>query len=175
MKYLLPSCLLIVIITNAQAQIYVRQTGLVAYSGSVIHTDTVTMDAYSKSLNTFIKEMHGKRNLPLIYISIGENTVLSFDNLNGNSLDNKAYDRNGKYDKPGIRIVISNTSQTPERNMLKLLDYGIENLSELKKERKKALKLEYYDQPDQLNLKEEKLQNLLVKENAKVEAFLKKG
>lgn len=118
---------------------------------------------YALLCSDYIKSNYPRKSLPLIYLVISNDSLqyeLAYDNLQGNSLDNKTYGRKGKYYEPGIRIKVPD-SPNQSQAILDLLNYGIKNLSELKKIRKKAMKLDYYDRPDNLSLPKEEISKIL--------------
>jgi len=77
--------------------------------------------------------------------------------LYGNSLQKG---KQGKYSKPGIRISV-NTKESHSDWILKLLEYAINNLNDIKNIRNEAIKLDYYDQPEDLSLKREILDSIV--------------
>jgi len=153
--------------TNAPAQVsFVKQIGRVALNGSNTDADSLLKRSYAMLINGHIKNHYSKKRLPLIYLAIRSVEdpsmpfELAYDNLNGNSLENKTYHRRGKYDAPGIRIKIY-TKGLRKDEVLKLLEYGVDNLKELKKIRSEALRKEHYDQPETLSLSREKIMEII--------------
>jgi hypothetical protein len=153
--YILSILLLLSLSGNAQL-VFVKQIGSVAFRSNTIDKDSLRKTSYATLCNSYINKYYPKNKLPLVYLVVNPNNdsllyELAFDNLNGNSLSNKLYNRKSKYDIPGIRIVICSSNMQSEI-CLKLLDYAINNLSTLKSIRKQALKKDYYDQPNTLSL-----------------------
>lgn len=121
--------------------------------GHVVYTtiredqDSITKKRYAELCEAFCLRYYNMKRLPFIYLvmsSAGSDTSLfelAFDNLRGNSLSNQEYGRLKIYDAPGIRIKIF-TRERKEEELLKLLDYAINHLMDLKNIRKKALEKE---------------------------------
>ena len=107
-------------ITNAIAQsFYTQQIGSVVFNSSSIDSDSLHKRAYAELCNNYINRYYNGKKLPLIYLIVSTKTnsilyELAFDNLNGNSLKNKLYGRKGKYDIPGIRIVLNSNGVQKE-------------------------------------------------------------
>ncbi len=85
---------------------------------------------------------------------------LSYDNLKGNSIENQIYERNRKYDKPGLRIKITSDRYHP-LEFLKLLEYGIINNKKLKRARNCIKSTDLYSKPDSVFLSQEEINNIL--------------
>ncbi len=154
----------VAVVANAQV-IFIKQIGQVVFNGSSIDSDTLVKMEYAALINEHIQKKYSKKKIPFIYLSVRsvDDPVpfeLAYDNLNGNSLENKTYDREGKYDTPGLRIKIY-SRETRKEELLALLDYGLTNLKELKKIRNAALKKEYYDQPETLSLSQERIREII--------------
>jgi len=135
------------------------------YNGVVFEKDEFNdiKENYALLCSNYIKDNYLRKNLPIIYLVINDDSIqyeLAYDNLSGNSLDNKVYGRKGNFYEPGIRIKVPNSSDQ-SKELLKLLDYGVKHLSELKKIRRKALKLDYYDRPNSLSVSNEILSKIL--------------
>ena len=145
---------------------FVKQIGHVVFNSSSVDSDSSWKIIYTTLINEYIQKHYQKKKLPLIYLTVYSvnNTLmfyeLAYDNLNGNSLENEIYDRKGKYDAPGIRIKIC-SQELQKEELLKLLNYGINNLKELKKIRNEALKKSQYDQPNTLSLSQEKILEII--------------
>lgn len=147
-----------------------QSNAIVEYNGIVFEkgVNDKLKEEYAFLCSEYIKSNYSKKKLPLIYIVVDNqstNYELAYDNLTGNSLDNKLYERKGKFYKPGIRIKVP-VSPNQSDAILKLLDYGILHLCDLKKNWRKVSKLDYYDRPESLSLNEEKIKEILKKVNA---------
>lgn len=166
-KILIASLIFIICCVRANGQVtFVKQIGCVAFNGSSVDRDSLRKENYALLVNEHIQKNYSKKKLPLIYLVVcsmdSMHFQLAYDNLNGNSLDNKTYDRKGKYDTPGLRIKIC-SQELHKEELLKLLDYGIVNLKELKKMRNDALSKDHYDQPETLSLSRERILEIINK------------
>jgi hypothetical protein len=135
--------------------VFSRQIGRVVFSGSTIDSDSSLKTRYAKLCNAYMDKWYQNKKQPLVYLVLSNRAQpslyqLAFDNLDGNSLKTKLYGRKGKYDLPGIRIMIYSNNRQADI-LLKMLDYAVNNLSELKAVRNRALRKDYYDQPDNLS------------------------
>lgn len=151
---------------DAQA-IFTVQTGKVVYGSYSTNPDSLLLRKYSKLCNLYIKRYYPRKKLPLVYlIPVRSDCIkyeLSYDNRMGNSIDNKAnkeYVLKDKYARPGIRIRFY-SKEDKSNDILRLLEYGITHLRELKRLRKSFMNLEYYDQPDNLSISHEKIEAIL--------------
>ncbi|NIG54412.1 hypothetical protein [Chitinophaga sp. Cy-1792] len=153
--------------SNGQA-VYTKitQVGKVVYS-SGIHSsrDSIKLDLAmlcSKYIFTYYKH----KKLPFIYLAVSpvkvSDTVtyeMSYDNIHGHALNNSNVKVRNKYMEPGIRIWVSDFS-VDKRSLLKLLDFGINNLKDLKSLYRKAVHEEEYDD-ELLQLPQEKIFQIL--------------
>lgn len=152
-RILIISVLLQLIFINhlkSQEGIFIRQRSNVIFGSNTWDKDLPIKEKCTSLCIKYLDAYYSKNKLPNIYLAISskENLTkyeLAYDNLHGNSLENKLYKRRYKYDMPGIRIVIY-SKELSEMIVLKLLDYGINNLSKLKRIRRDALKIDYYNQ-----------------------------
>lgn len=137
--------------------------GHVVYTTIKEDQDSVTKKKYAELCEEFCARYYSTKRLPFVYLvisSTGSDTSLfelAFDNLRGNSLSNREYGRNKIYDVPGIRIKIC-TRERKEEEVLKLLDYAINHLMDLKNIRKRAVKK---DEDASLSLGHDKIMSIL--------------
>ncbi len=124
----------------------ITETGKVVFSSGRDSSSVSIKEKIAILNNKYIYKYYSKKKLPLIYLSLTNDSTsldtkyqLSYDNLYGNSLERNYTVPKKKYYKPGIRIRIANTV-IDEASLLKLLDYGINHLTELKSLRNKAIK-----------------------------------
>jgi hypothetical protein len=159
------------------AQVVVTQIGQVVFQGPSTTTEGETKKLYADLCNSYIRKYYPNKKLPLIYLDIKtgiDDSIyeLAYDNLNQNSLDNKTYERKDKYSIPGILIKLHSQTKEPEK-LLKLLEYGIGHMAELRKIRNQALKLHYRNQPDSLSLNQEQLHSIINADMpTKIKSFL---
>jgi len=142
---LLCGCLMFVKGYGQSVYTRITQQGNVVFSSGVDTSLVPVKERMAQLCNRHICKHYPKKKLPLIYLSIvRDSTVkdvgyqLSYDNLYGNSLDDNA-SKKGKYYRPGLKIEASGTN-FEEESLLKILEYGINNLSELKSIRNQAIK-----------------------------------
>ncbi len=150
---------------NGQSPIIVENTGIV-YAKDNSMTDALK-EKYSLICKKHIQNFYPEGDLPLVYIIINTNRSdyeLAYDNLSGDSVNNDDIDRYSKYYLPGIRITVP-FKESNKDALIKLLDYGVNNLSELKKIREEAMRLKYYDRPDNLSISEAKIKSILRKKS----------
>lgn len=156
------------IVFIAKAQIFTVQIGHVVFNSDAKDTDSSIEKEYSILCDRYVKKYYANRKIPLIYLEVGakKDTIvygLAYDNLRGNSTLNKDYGWKGKYYQyyqPGIRITLYSKKDDPE-DLLKFLDYGINHLRELKKIRHRALKMDYYDQPHNLSIDSQEINQII--------------
>ena len=124
----------------------------------------------AKMCSCYIQNFYPRIKLPEILLDMeqSKDTVyyqLGYDNIYGNSIDTSADDdirqpQTWDYTTLGIRIK-SCSPQINKEIILKLLDYGINHVNELKALRKEAGKLDYYDRPDNITLKRRVIKRIL--------------
>ncbi len=115
----------------------ITEIGKVVFSKNGNSNTSKLQEQVAVLFNKYICEYYSRKKLPVIYLSIvNDNTStstryeLSYDNLYGNVLNNDNVTVKSKYHKAGINILVVNPSDNT--SMLKILEYGISNLSELK-------------------------------------------
>lgn len=151
---------------NVQAQVtFIKQVGKIVYGDFDSSMHSKEKEQIAKKMNECILKKYSNKKLPLVYLIVNydHDTTeyeLSYDNFYGNSIDNETYERKGNYYQPGIRIKIYSTRINTEE-VLKLLDYGVSYISELKSIRTQALKKDYYDRPATLSLNKQKIREIL--------------
>lgn len=156
------------ILSNLNAQTtFTKQLGYIVYGDFDSSVHKSEKEQVAKKMNDYILKTYSKRNkIPLVYlvVSYGFDTTdyeLSYDNFYGNSVDNATYERKGKYFQPGIRIKVYSSGINLEE-VLKLLDYGINHIGELKSIRAKALEQDHYDRPATLSISKQKIKSILM-------------
>lgn len=150
---------------KSQEGIFIRQISNVIFGSNTWDKDLLIKEKCTSLCLGYLDTYYSKNKLPNIYLAISSKEdltkyELAYDNLHGNSLENKLYKRRCNYDMPGIRIVIY-SKELKELTVLKLLDYGINNLPRLKRIRRNALKIDYYDQPNNLSLSKNEIDSVL--------------
>lgn len=151
--------------TEQLGGIFNEQIGNVVFGSSLWDRDLPIKKKCAKLCLGYIAKYYPKKKLPNICLAISSREdsaeyKLAYDNLDGNSIDNEFYERKQREDEPGIRIVIY-SKELSEIEVLKLLDYGINNLTRLKKIRRDALKQDDYHRPDNLSLSREEIDSVL--------------
>jgi hypothetical protein len=164
MKQLIVLVLLISLVIDSRANTYGIMTGnidKVYYTGIVAGETQYQNQAIAYLCNEFMKSNY-PQNKEKVFLELGfsdnPSFKLSYDKFQGTMWDNAEKNRPAK--GLGIRIRLSQRLDRAE-SVLKLLDYGLQNLSELKKSSKDFYSLSYYDQPDELTVDSLILSNVL--------------
>jgi hypothetical protein len=146
----------------------------VYYSGFVAGETQYQNQAIAYLCNEFIKSNYPSFK-EKVFLELGfkdnNSCKLSYDKFQGEMWENGEHNRPTKGN--GIRIQFSQSNNRAE-SVLKLLDFGINNLKSLKKSRKVYYSLDYYDRPNDLTVDTISLKQLL-KNNSKpnIESILK--
>lgn len=157
------SSLMIVFLSNAQ--VFTVERGKVVYGSSGMDADSLIKKRYAILCDSYIKEFYSEKKLHFLYLIINKDqhssiNELSYDDLSGYSSEYEYYGVNKKYNNPGLRIGIHSAQDEPE-NILKLLDYGLNNLRELKKRRKRLLKSAKRSQLENLSLSQGEINRII--------------
>lgn len=150
MRYILIILFISFICTDMNGSTYGVMTGNidnVYYSGIVAGETQYQNQAIAYLCNEFIKSNYpsfkGK-----VFLELGfkesSSYKLSYDKFQGDMWKNAEHNRPAKGN--GIRIQLSQNKNRAE-SVLKLLDYGINNLKALKKSRSTFYSMAYYDRP----------------------------
>ena len=125
------------------AQTVITTVGGVVFFDDPDSSRSKTLHEIAVICNEYIQQCHLGASLPLVFLDLelARDTSywqLGYDNIYGNSIDNDIYERKTKdYTDLGIRI--KSCDRTIKReNVLKLLDYGVNHVKELKALRTKA-------------------------------------
>jgi hypothetical protein len=143
------------------------QSGKIVYECGHSDEDSIIRSNYAAFGNMYMQKYFQNNKVKLIYLCLNMNTLdtiprfeLSFDNLRGNSMENQLYERNRKFDKPGVRIKITSNRYHP-LEFLKLLEYGIINIKKLRKARNCTISTDLYSRPDSVYLSQEEIKRIL--------------
>jgi len=143
------------VVIDSPANTYAIMTGNidnVYYTGIVAGETQYQNQAIAYLCNEFIKSYY-PQNKEKVFLELGfsENSSfkLSYDKFQGEMWENAEENRPAK--GFGIRIRLSQKLNRAEA-VLKLLEYGLQNLPELKKASKDFFSLSYNDQPDELTI-----------------------
>jgi hypothetical protein len=169
-KFILHICIFFILATGF-SQPRVVSVGFVHYEGG--GKDDSILYKYSVVINSFVNEYY-RKNVGRIYVSIGAQYLAAYDNLLGNSLTNKLYNRTRHFDKPGLRIQVIDSSIFKLSDFLKLLDYSLQNRKELKSIYRINLKQDYYDQPTIMSIESTSIKAIIENPNDRVNEFLDK-
>ena len=164
--------------SKLQAQ-SIKQLDSIVYEDNEGSEFSAMKERYAKICSDYIQKYYPTKVIPLVYLDarvsqayINDTTELAYDNFYSNALDNDTYDRSGKYYQPGIKIRLRMKKDAPEV-LLKLLDYGINNVDLLERRKEKIAKLNYYDRPKSPILPEKKINRILKKKTPKkIKEFL---
>jgi hypothetical protein len=161
--------LLLISFKNSYGQaIYTRiiKIGKIVFSNGVDNSSLPAKEKAARLCNSYMLEYYKKRRLPLIYLSFtlvstSEEALyqLSYDNLYGTSLQDNNTKGKRKFNKPGIRIRSRDTTIN-EIFLLKLLDYSINHLPELKSLSQRAIK-QSEESNSSLQLASDKIERIL--------------
>jgi hypothetical protein len=161
-----------------------------AYSQSITTIDKIifldyrdTIDSKpvhetAKICDSYIQTYYATAKFPYILLDIEQSNdttyyQLGYDNIFGNSIffPNQKIWFNSTL---GIRIKACGKNINAS-NILKLLDYGLNHISDLKKIRDNAIKLSYNDKPDHVTIKRKLINRILKqKETDKIKFILDK-
>lgn len=174
--YAIITSLLIAGSTKAQSYSTV-QMGNVVYTSSSIDADSTIKKKYAILCYRYIDKYYHGKHLPLVYLMVSSHKIdtiayeLAYDNLSGYPSNYKYYGVNMSFNQPGIRIKVYTNTAAAE-NLLKLLDYGITNLKEIKRQRKALLKQDD-DTMNSLSLSQDKITSILKEPpSSKIKAIL---
>ncbi len=160
--------LIISITAKGKAQVYftVDIGNKVVYSSSSVDADSTIKKQYAQLCDKYIKTYYYQNNLPLVFLKISKSKFdlcryeIAYDNLAGYPSNYRYYGMNKNYNNPGIRIMICNDKCGPE-NLLKLLDYGINNLKKLKSRRVFILKQDKDRELNSLSLIQDEVMSII--------------
>ena len=178
--YTIIASMLITSTSNAQSYFTV-QIGNVVYSSSSVDADSAIKENYAELCNKYIERYYHGEHLPLVYLIIRCAKIdtscyqLAYDNLSGYPSNHKYYGSDKRFNQPGIRIKIYSNRGEWE-NLLKLLDYGINNIKELKQQRKSLIKQNRDDGLESISLSQDKITSILKEPvSSEIGAILNKG
>jgi len=154
-RYILLGILSILFHINGYSDTYGVMTGNIGnvyYSGLAAGETQYQNQAIAYLCNSYLKK-HFPSIKEKVFLELGfgdmTNCKLSFDKFQRDGLNNEEDDRLAK--GFGIRIKLSQNINRAE-SVLKLLDYGLSNLSELKESSNNYFKKAYYDRPRYLTV-----------------------
>ena len=166
MKQLIAIIIFLSITINSHAYSYGVMTGNIGnvyYTGIVAGETQYQNQAIAFLCNEFIKTYY-PQNREKVFLELGFvdslGYKLSYDKFQGDNWENA--EKNRPVKGLGIRIRLSQEINRAEA-VLKLLDYSLNNLPELKKARKDFYSLSYYDQPDDVTIDSTKLSMIIKK------------
>jgi len=162
--YVIVASLLIASKSNAQSYFTV-QAGNVVYASSSVDADSTIKKQYAALCNKYIDRYYHGKHFSLVYLIISSPKFdtsayeLAYDNLSGYPSKYKYYGADKRFNQPGIRIKVY-ANRDESENLLKLLDYGITNLKEIKQQRKFLMKQDN-DAVKSLSLSQDKITSIL--------------
>lgn len=172
--------ILMLVVIKMNAQVFsILRLGKVVYSTASYDADSTIKKRYSRVCSDYVSKYYEHRKLPLIYLLIAYSRIdsaeyeLAYDNFKGFPRTEDNWVGNAALHKFGIRIRFYSVTYQPE-NLLKLLDYGINHMQELKRQSRSLRKrIEYDDDVQSLSLSSGKIHWILEQPAApKVKAFL---
>ncbi|MFD2523345.1 hypothetical protein [Emticicia soli] len=162
--FILIASILIASKGRAQSYFTVKMKNVV-YTSSSTDADSTIKKHYAILCNKYIQKYYHNHQLPLIYLIISTSQIntleyeLAYDNLSGYPSKYKYYGSDKEFNKSGIRIVVySNTDKS--ENLLKILEYGINNLVELRRQ-SKTLMMKHDNTINNLALNQDKIISIL--------------
>jgi hypothetical protein len=168
MKYLLIGFLTLLTYIDSMGNTYGIVTGSIenVYYGGIVAGET----QYQNQAIAFLCNEHIKRYYPTIKekvfleLGFGEHCSykISYDKYQGEQWNNAENNRPAK--GFGIRIRLSQKLNRAE-SVLKILEYGLNNLSELKDSSKKYFKMDDNDRPDDLTVDSTVLSKIILSPN----------
>lgn len=155
MRQILTILLISIICIDSNGSTYGIMTGhidSVYYSGIVAGETQYQNQAIAFLCNEFIKTYYPScKEKIFLELGFSDKDVykLSYDKFQGEMWENAEHNRPAK--GYGIRIIMSQSYNRTE-SVLRLLEYGINNLAILKQASKDYYALDYYDRPDELTI-----------------------
>lgn len=155
MKYLLTFIVAFFISLTSYGNTYGVMTGKIGkvyYDGIVAGETQYQNQAIAFLCNEYIAKYYPKSRVKVfLELGFGESFSykISYDKFQGEQWENAEQNRPAK--GFGIRIRLSKNLNRAE-SVLKLLEYGLNNLADLRKASKRFFKMDYYDRPDELTV-----------------------